>query len=187
MKSTERPIEKRIHTAKSWLDKAERSYADDSSMKGELQLMLAKAELQYLSEKKRLPYMRLSKWTIAVGVCLLIIGGTWTIRFVESETATESKPPTASTVTEQRSPVVVETPIQKEVEDKGTATDEKAVHSSVEQVVQEKTERNDVVAEPVQPVVVNDSLPQRTERAQTVSTAQIKQAIREGERSLRGK
>ncbi|MBD8976589.1 hypothetical protein [Veillonella magna] len=187
MKSTERPIEKRIHTAKSWLDKAERSYADDSSMKGELQLMLAKAELQHLSEKKRSPYMRLSKWTIAVGVCLLIIGGTWTIRFVESETSAGSKPPTASTVTEQRSPVVVETPIQKEVEDKGTATDEKVVHSSVEQAVQEKTERNDVVAEPVQPVVVNDSLPQRTERAQTVSTAQIKQAIREGERSLRGK
>lgn len=109
------------------------------------------------------------------------------MRFVESETATAPKPSTASTVTEQGASVVVEKPIQKEVEDKGTATDENAVHSSVEQAVQEKTERNDAVAEPVQPVVVNDSLPQRTERAQTVSTAQIKQAIREGERSLRGK
>ncbi|WP_288190720.1 hypothetical protein [uncultured Veillonella sp.] len=187
MKSTKRPIEKRIHTAKSWLDKAERSYADDSSMKGELQLMLAKAELQHLSEKKQSSHMRLSKWTIAVGVCLLIIGGTWTMRFVESETATAPKPSTASTVTEQGASVVVEKPIQKEVEYKETATGEKAVHSSIEQTVQEKTERNDVIAEPAQPVVVNDSLPQRTERAQTVSTAQIKQAIREGERSLRGK
>mgnify|MGYP000323307810 CR=1 FL=1 len=55
------------------MDKAEQAYADDSATKGQLQLMLAQAEMQHLNEK-RAPalWQRLGYWSIAVGLALLV-------------------------------------------------------------------------------------------------------------------
>ena len=43
MNKTGDNMEKRIRSVKTWLDKAEQAYADDSATKGQLQLMLAKS------------------------------------------------------------------------------------------------------------------------------------------------
>lgn len=52
MNQTSKSMEKKIRSVKTWLDRAEQAYADDSTAKGQLQLMLAKAEMQHLDEQQ---------------------------------------------------------------------------------------------------------------------------------------
>lgn len=50
-------IKEKIHSVKTWLDKAESSYDDDSKAKGELNILMAKAEMQHLEEKNK-PFVK---------------------------------------------------------------------------------------------------------------------------------
>ena len=47
---------RRIRSAKSSLENAEQSFKDNQSMRGELDLMLAEAELKTLRKKSSLPW-----------------------------------------------------------------------------------------------------------------------------------
>lgn len=50
-------IKEKIHSVKTWLDKAENSYDDNSKAKGELNILMAKAEMQHLEENNK-PFVK---------------------------------------------------------------------------------------------------------------------------------
>ena len=53
---------KRVKSVKRWLDKAENSYSNNKDISGELNLMMAQAEMQRLKETH--PHEKAKKWGI---------------------------------------------------------------------------------------------------------------------------
>ncbi len=65
-----RSVFQRINSVKSSLENAEQSFMDNNGMRGELDLMLAEAELQTLRRKKDLPW----SWNRqALAVCIALM------------------------------------------------------------------------------------------------------------------
>ena len=62
----------RVKAIRKWLDKAEQSYSRDKEISGEINLIMAQAEMQRL--KKNYPHKRVKKWSIRVGAFALAIG-----------------------------------------------------------------------------------------------------------------
>jgi hypothetical protein len=52
MKSKRHALCDRIRSARSWLNRAEKSFTNENDMEGEINLLLAEAELQHLREKE---------------------------------------------------------------------------------------------------------------------------------------
>lgn len=75
MNQTSKSMEKKIRSVKTWLDRAEQAYADDSTAKGQLQLMLAKAEMKHLDEQqdKRKTYLRYAMYVLTLSLTLLAL------------------------------------------------------------------------------------------------------------------
>lgn len=75
MNQTSKSMEKKIRSVKTWLDRAEQAYADDSTAKGQLQLMLAKAEMKHLDEQqaKRKSYLRYAMYALTLSLTLLAL------------------------------------------------------------------------------------------------------------------
>lgn len=75
MNQTSKSMEKKIRSVKTWLDRAEQAYADDSTAKGQLQLMLAKAEMKHLDEQqdKRKSYLRYAMYVLTLSLTLLAL------------------------------------------------------------------------------------------------------------------
>lgn len=74
MEKRQRPVERQIHTVRTWLDKAEQSYASDANVKGQMQLLLAKAEMQHLDEQHMLKGVRHSSWIKGLFCTLAVLG-----------------------------------------------------------------------------------------------------------------
>ena len=53
---------RRVKSVKKWLDKAEQSYSSDKEISGEINLIMAQAEMQRLKEVH--PYRNVKKWGI---------------------------------------------------------------------------------------------------------------------------
>lgn len=62
----------RVKAIRKWLDKAEQSYSRDKEISGEINLIMAQAEMQRL--KENYPHKRVRKWSIRVGAFALAIG-----------------------------------------------------------------------------------------------------------------
>ncbi len=62
----------RVKSVRKWLDKAEQSYSRDKEISGEINLIMAQAEMQRL--KENYPHKRVKKWSIRVGAFALAIG-----------------------------------------------------------------------------------------------------------------
>ena len=62
----------RVKAIRKWLDKAEQSYSRDKEISGEINLIMAQAEMQRL--KENYPHKRVKKWSIRVGAFALAIG-----------------------------------------------------------------------------------------------------------------
>ena len=62
----------RVKAVRKWLDKAEQSYSRDKEISGEINLIMAQAEMQRL--KENYPHKRVKKWSIRVGAFALAIG-----------------------------------------------------------------------------------------------------------------
>lgn len=75
MNQTSKSMEKKIRSVKTWLDRAEQAYADDSAAKGQLQLMLAKAEMKHLDEQqdKSKSYLRYAMYALTLCLTLLAL------------------------------------------------------------------------------------------------------------------
>lgn len=205
MNKTGDNMEKRIRSVKTWLDKAEQAYADDSATKGQLQLMLAQAEMQHLNEK-RAPalWQRLGYWSIAVGLALLVGGGyyAWqhqgdvknTAPVMEeqsqpmSETPHSNMPAVSQTLTNS-----VDAPNSTTNTTGGTvnASAETATADTNQNVEAVTTQADNAVATPQ---ATEEAVRTATPESQTsesvaapvISTTQIQEAVREGGRSLRG-
>ena len=201
MNKTGDNMEKRIRSVKTWLDKAEQAYADDSATKGQLQLMLAQAEMQHLNEK-RAPalWQRLGYWSIAVGLALLVGGGyyAWQHQGDVKNTAPvmEEQSQPMSETPHSNMPAVSQTPtnsVDAPNRTGGTvnASAETATADTNQNVEAVTTQADNAVATPQ---ATEEAVQTATPESQTsesvaapvISTTQIQEAVREGGRSLRG-
>lgn len=203
MNKTGDNMEKRIRSVKTWLDKAEQAYADDSATKGQLQLMLAQAEMQHLNEK-RTPalWQRLGYWPIAVGLALLLGGGYYAwqhqvnakpqVPVIEqqiqpvSEVTHNNKPTEAQSVGTDSSNATAGSAATGTVSSQSTAVDTnsqaEAVPTQTEQVVETATVSDTNTVQ----TATSGSQNNETVTAPVISASQIQEAVREGGRSLRG-
>ena len=100
---------KRVKSVKRWLDKAENSYSNNKDISGELNLMMAQAEMQRLKETH--PHEKAKKWGIRLSAmaaaAVLFIG------FSNLFSANADKSPVISretTVSKEEVPKVPEVP-----------------------------------------------------------------------------
>ena len=103
---------KRVKSVKRWLDKAENSYSNNKDISGELNLMMAQAEMQRLKETKQ--KKKAKKWGIRLSAmaaaAVLFIG------FSNLFSANADKSPVISretTVSKEEVPKVPEVPEDK--------------------------------------------------------------------------
>ena len=205
MNKTGDNMEKRIRSVKTWLDKAEQAYADDSATKGQLQLMLAQAEMQHLNEKQAPTlWQRIGFWPIAIGLALLLGGCyyAWQNQAnVQPTTPTlEQQEQSVSKVPDNNMQAVTKTPATT-VDSSGTAINkaEPTVNAppgstaadtapNAEAVVTESGSTAATVT--TEAVTVQTATPNsqtgETTPAPVITNSQIQDAVREGGRSLRG-
>lgn len=72
MAQKSRSVYQRIHSVKTSLENAEQSFLDNNGMRGELDLMLAEAELRNLRRKKDFPWSW-SRHLLAICVAALLV------------------------------------------------------------------------------------------------------------------
>lgn len=103
---------KRVKSVKRWLDKAENSYSNNKDISGELNLMMAQAEMQRLKETH--PHEKAKKWGIRLSAmaaaAVLFVG------FSNLFSANADKSPVISretTVSKEEVPKVPEVPEDK--------------------------------------------------------------------------
>ncbi|WP_295238611.1 hypothetical protein [Veillonella sp.] len=210
MNKTSDNMEKRIRSVKTWLDKAEQAYADDSTTKGQLQLMLAKAEMQHLDEKHTPTlWQRLGYWPLVIGIFLLL-GMTYYMwqgsltpvpsttpavdRLEESDSmGTTVKPSvpasTATTVTETNdaSQAIDQNTSESASGNQPVVTSEPTTGAGVEPSSEVSPTADTKNAHEEAPVAaIENTQTNETVTTPVISTTQIQEAVREGGRSLRG-
>ena len=163
---------KRIHSVRHWLDKAERSYADDASAKGELQLLLAKAEMRHLDERRGNERRRTFIRIVIVCACVsVIVCSRW---MVNREAETIRQDPEMPVVTRQVEPVASDGP--NAISEASHRTEERTVDVEVRElqgsIDTSVVETSDEMSAPVTTVVVSEE--------------RMKEAARDGARSLKG-
>lgn len=175
-------MKEKIHAAKVWLDKAEQSYENESDAKGYLQLMVARAEMQHLSERTPFWMTKRGIFAIAIGLGAFLSLSLWGYgRYTESITPppftpVEIEQGTSPTVVGHSLSAPVETTPPKEAVVKATVAP--VQEGSVEPVYTSVEVSSPVVAAPVshpEPVVVEPIM----------SSREIQRAVQEGSRSLR--
>lgn len=179
---------KRIRAAKDWLSKAEQAYAEDSSAKGQLQVMLAKAELRRLEESGAPSLWRRNRKTLVALCCVVIIGVVYVLgplskppappaSFTET-VSTENPTPTAT------SPATTATMNTSSQSDTATAMPAPKTTASQDASATPTSAPSDSVATThsadttLQKSAVNET--------SIMSDSQIRAAVRDGGRSLRG-
>ena len=75
MKQSGRSLMQRIRSAKSSLENAEQSFKDNQSMRGELDLMLAEAELKNLRRKNSVPWSWSRQLLALCAAFMLVLAG----------------------------------------------------------------------------------------------------------------
>lgn len=195
MKKSDEIMKKKIHSVKSWLEKAEHSYEDDSVTKGKLQLLLAKAEMQYLeeSDSPRLKRANLLVVPFMVIAVLLAGGGLYfhqapeqpravvaeeSAPFFKPEALGSQKPQWAKALQEEtRQVLVITKPVVavKVVSQKDEPMAE-AYKEEVAPVTVEHVKRNVEVL----------STKATTSAADIMNAKQIKETVYDAGRSLRG-
>lgn len=181
---------KRIQAAKTWLAKAEKAYAEDSSAKGQLQVMLAKAELRRLEESTTPSlWRRNSKVFVALG-CVVMIGVAYIFGpLVHQPMPAAPKPIDTTTLTKTTAPPMVspaatkvDTPLKSDTVVAPPAPNASASQEATSPTTSASTAS---VADETQRV---DATVQKSAVTETsiMSDSQIRAAVRDGGRSLRG-
>lgn len=75
MTQTNNLVSKRIHNVKCSLENAEQSFLDNHGLKGELDLMLAEAELKNLRRKKDFPWIWNRRVLAGIIAFMVLLGG----------------------------------------------------------------------------------------------------------------
>lgn len=129
MTESENSLFRRIRSAKNSLENAEQSFLDNKSMRGELDLMLAEAELKNLRRKKEVPWNWNRQLLALCGAILLCIAGFGGWMFAKGEEETTTSAPIASPAVESSKKVPS---IQKETEKNTTPAVVKTQESGVD-------------------------------------------------------
>ena len=130
---------RRIRSVKSSLDNAEQSFLDNKDIRGELDLMLAEAELKNLRQKKDVPWSWNRQVLAASAAMLLVlagVGGWYFARDHYKQRAKAPVPPVAKSTAVQAEPQVVAPAIQQPTTN--TRTSSEAVLSQAKDKEKEK-------------------------------------------------
>lgn len=186
-----------VRSARKWLEQAEQSFDDDSHIKGELNLMLAEAEMKNLRKNhgaKRQKVLRFSALATALLLagCAFFFLGHGTVP-VPAQAAVEQ---TGSSSKVEANPAAVPAEAAPEtvadlpaVDDKG-AVEDITVAAPVEEVAPISTAAAAVPEEPApqqedprnQQVTVSEAAP----AAPALTDKQLQQVVRDARHSLRG-
>lgn len=158
---------KRVKSVKRWLDKAENSYSNNKDISGELNLMMAQAEMQRLKETH--PHEKAKKWGIRLSAmaaaAVLFIG------FSNLFSANADKSPVIS-----RETTVSKEEVPKVPEDKNLVLSE-TVQPTV--AATESSNTDPVPTKSIQAEAPAPVLP-------VMSQSEIQSVVGEAERALRG-
>lgn len=174
---------KRVKSVKKWLEKAESSYSNHKELTGEMNLIMAQAEMQRLKEVHRASPRR--KWLLRGGA--LAVAG---ILFLGASLLKESlfpppapaKPAQTVVTTSPRTPKPVEEAVQKAEE--APAPVETVMTEQVEtKQISEVTKAAPVDSTPV-PAPVKAAAPKPA--APALSDQEIQSVVGEAGRALRG-
>ena len=80
MKQKRNVLCNRIRSAKSWLNRAEDNFANQNDVQGEINLLLAQAELQHLQEQKP-SFFQKNRHFIALFTAIIIAFGGWSFLY----------------------------------------------------------------------------------------------------------
>lgn len=191
MERTDTDSKKRIQAAKAWLSKAEQAYAEDSSAKGQLQVMLAKAELRRLEESAAPSLWRRNRKALVALGCVVIIGVAYAIGPLghhsvpvapKSTDTTATTEPVTPTAVPPATNATVSTPSKSD-----TATAPPAPKTTASQDAT-ATATAAPSAPTVEATQSADTTVQKSAVTETsvMSDSQIRAAVRDGGRSLRG-
>lgn len=180
---------KRVQAVKKWLEKAESSYSSHKEITGEINLIMAQAEMQRLKETRR--PSRLYRWGLRGCAMIVAVGLFFGGSYIYQSMAEESQAPKTSMEMVQKevetTPVVETVPIQEKQEEpiEVPAAVETPISASVEAetpapAVAKATQAAPTVA-PAAPVV---AVPPKA--APALSEKEIQSVVGEAGRTLRG-
>lgn len=193
MKHSQRDTVHRVRAVRSWLEKAEASFDEESDIKGELNLMLAEAEMKNLRKHHPVSRNWLRAGAMVTAFCLAL-GGWYAFRL----TGQEERPPAVEAVVQEaagneadRDPVDTAAPVAEPVP-----------AGSVQPPVQEGTVPAAASVPPaapagdeppVQPAATAAAVPEppaaapvRVERKAVLSDRQVQATVQEARHTLRG-
>ena len=194
MKHSQRDTVHRVRAVRSWLEKAEASFDEESDIKGELNLMLAEAEMKNLRKHHPVSRNWLRAGAMVTAFCLAL-GGWYAFRL----TGPEERPPAVEAVDQEtaagneadRDPVDTAAPVAEPVPT-----------GSVQPPVQEGPAPAAASAPPaapagdeppVQPAATAAAVPEtpaadpvRVERKAVLSDRQVQATVQEARHTLRG-
>ena len=190
MKHSQRDTVHRVRAVRSWLEKAEASFDEESDIKGELNLMLAEAEMKNLRKHHPVSRNWLRTGAMVTAFCLAL-GGWYAFRL----TGPEERPPAVEAV-------VQETAAGNEADRDPVDTAEPVPTGSVQPPVQEGPAPAAASAPPaapagdeppVQPAATAAAVPEppaaapvRVERKAVLSDRQVQATVQEARHTLRG-
>lgn len=166
-----------VRSAKKWLEKAEKSFDNQATVQGELNLMLAEAEMENLRKKQGR-----RRWLQAAAAvfCLLCLGGTFWLK--QPATVGPSMPieKTAAKAAEPAMPQIL--PAVPDTIPQDTASGSSEAGPAAAPILQAETGREPSREETAPPV------PHHTTPAvkQVLSERQMQEAVQEARHSLRG-
>lgn len=194
MKHSQRDTVHRVRAVRSWLEKAEASFDEESDIKGELNLMLAEAEMKNL--RKHHPVSR--NWLRAgamVTAFFLALGGWYAFRL----TGQEERPPAVEAVVQD---TAAGNEAGQDPVDTAAFVAEPVPAGSVQPPVQEGTVPAAASAPPatpagdeppVQPAATAAAVPEppvaapvRVERKAVLSDRQVQATVQDARHTLRG-
>lgn len=180
MKHSQRDTVHRVRAVRSWLEKAEASFDEESDIKGELNLMLAEAEMKNL--RKHHPVSR--NWLRAgamVTAFFLALGGWYAFRL----TGQEERPPAVEAVVQD---TAAGNEAGQDPVDTAAFVAEPVPAGSVQPPVQEGTVPAAASAPPATPAGDEPpaAAPVRVERKAVLSDRQVQATVQEARHTLRG-
>lgn len=174
---------KRVKSVKRWLEKAEKSYSNHKELTGEMNLIMAQAEMQRLREVRGTSPRR--KWLLrggALAVAGLLFLGASLLKDSLFPPPVPAKPTQTVVTTSPETPKPVEEAVQKAEE----------VPAPVETVMTEQVETKQAPAAPKAAPVVSTPVPAPIKvaapkpAAPALSDQEIQRVVGEAGRALRG-
>ena len=194
MKHSQRDTVHRVRAVRSWLEKAEASFDEESDIKGELNLMLAEAEMKNLRKHHPVSRNWLRAGAMVTAFCLAL-GGWYAFRL----TGPEERPPAVEAVVQEtaagneadRDPVDTAAPVAEPVP---TGSVQPPVQEGPAPVAASAPPAAPAGDEPpVQPAATAAAVPEppaaapvRGERKAVLSDRQVQATVQEARHTLRG-